>query len=68
MAAWPELRFDVEAMGDVAPKVLEALDGRIVKLNLTSIDEAVAEHKIDCSSLETLVVNLPHELAEPCSA
>lgn len=68
VAAWPDIRFDVEVTGDAAPKVLAALDGRIIKLNLHRFDEASAGQELDCSCLETLKVLLPHERSPHCTA
>lgn len=48
-AIWPEVSFDVEMTGDAAPKVLAALDGRIVKLKLYSFNASAATQELDCS-------------------
>lgn len=62
-AAWPNVLFDVEAFGDAAPKVLSALDSRLVSLKLSSHDESVAARDIDCCFLETLFVDRPTKRA-----
>lgn len=67
-SAWPDLCFDVGTSGKAAPKVLAALDGGIVKLELPWFDEVTAAHDFDCSRLETLVMDRTHVRAPHCTA